>query len=143
MTRTELVRAYYAALEHDDQEAIAACFTADAVHYFTRLQPQRGGAQIAGSAIAAIEHLQARWRIENAIEQGDQAVIEFSMLWRDFDSGEERLDRGTEWFLFEGDKIAEVRAYHHGSARNPHGDLIGFDHAGRGYTVLEEEAAQA
>jgi hypothetical protein len=28
-----------------------------------------------------------------------------------------------------------VRAYHHGNKTNPSGDLLGFDHAGRGYTT--------
>ena len=34
--------------------------------------------------------------------------------------------------------IAEVRAYHHSDEKNPQGDLLGFDHAGRGYTTLEQ-----
>ena len=29
-----------------------------------------------------------------------------------------------------------VRAYHHGGPKNPSGDLLGFDHAGRGHTTL-------
>ena len=57
------------------------------------------------------------------------------MTWRDPKSGEKRLDRGTEWFLMRDGKIAEVRAYHHGNKKNPQGDLLGFDHAGRGYTM--------
>jgi hypothetical protein len=36
-------------------------------------------------------------------------------------------------------KIAEVRAYHHGDRKNPQGDLLGFDHAGRGHTMLDGE----
>ena len=55
---------------------------------------------------------------------------------RDPESGERRLDRGTEWFGFADGKIREVRAYHHGNRKNPCGDLLGFDHAGRGYTTL-------
>ena len=39
-----------------------------------------------------------------------------------------------------GGRIAEVRAYHHGDRRNPRGDLLGFDFAGRGYTTLAEAA---
>jgi hypothetical protein len=35
-------------------------------------------------------------------------------------------------------KIAEVRAYHHGGKKNPQGDLLGFDHAGRGHTTMED-----
>ena len=60
------------------------------------------------------------------------------MTWRDPKSGEKRLDRGTEWFLMRDGKIAEVRAYHHGGKKNPQGDLLGFDHAGRGYTMMED-----
>ena len=60
------------------------------------------------------------------------------MTWRDPRAGEKRLDRGTEWFLIRDGKIAEVRAYHHGGKKNPQGDLLGFDHEGRGYTMLED-----
>src|ERR687898_561074 len=83
----------------------------------------------------------AQWYIEHGIEQGDEAVIEWTMTWRDPRSGERRLDRGTEWFLFRDGKIAEVRAYHHGGKKNPQGDLLGFDHAGRGHTVMEDWSA--
>src|ERR687898_146179 len=64
----------------------------------------------------------AQWYIEHGIEQGDEAVIEWTMTWRDPRSGDRRLDRGTEWFLFRDGKIAEVRAYHHGNKNNPRGD---------------------
>jgi hypothetical protein len=60
------------------------------------------------------------------------------MTWRDPKSGEKRLNRGTEWFRIDADgKIAEVRAYHHGDKKNPQGDLLGFDHTGRGHTTLD------
>jgi hypothetical protein len=63
-------------------------------------------------------------------------VIEWAMTWRDPKSGERRINRGTEWFRFRDGRIAEVRAYHHGDARNPRGDLLGFDFEARGYTML-------
>ena len=65
------------------------------------------------------------------------------MTWRDPESGERRLDRGTEWFRIEDGRIAEVRAYHHGGPKNPQGDLLGFDHRGRGHTMLEDWRAPA
>ncbi len=61
------------------------------------------------------------------------------MTWRHPETGEARLDRGAEWFLIRDGKIAEVRAYHHGGKKNPQGDLLGFDHEGRGYTMLRSE----
>ena len=82
--------------------------------------------------------IDGQWYLEHGIEQGDEAVIEWTMTWRDPKSGEKRLDRGTEWFLIRDGKIAEVRAYHHGNKKNPQGDLLGFDHEGRGYTMLED-----
>jgi hypothetical protein len=62
-------------------------------------------------------------------------VIEWTMTWRDPESGQKRLNRGTEWFRLDDGRIAEVRAYHHGDRRNPTGDLLGFDFAARGYTT--------
>lgn len=63
-------------------------------------------------------------------------VIEWSMSWRDPDSGERRINRGTEWFVIRDGLIAEIRAYHHGDRKNPEGNLLGFDHAERGHTTL-------
>jgi hypothetical protein len=60
------------------------------------------------------------------------------MTWRDPKSGERRINRGTEWFRFRHGKICEVRAYHHGDRKNPQGDLLGLDHAGRGYRMLDD-----
>jgi ketosteroid isomerase-like protein len=138
MTGTERVRAYYEALNTGDAEAVAQHFTDDAVHYYTRLNPHEGAAAIADHAAVAVAAIEAQWYVENLIEQGDQVAIEWTMTWRDPKSGEKRLDRGTEWFLFRDGRIAEVRAYHHGGKKNPQGDLLGFDHRGRGHTTLGE-----
>ena len=136
--RLDHVRAYYEALNTGDAAHVASFFTDDAVHYYTRLGPHEGARTIGEHTRFAVEHLEGRWTFEHGIEQGDEAVIEWTMTWRDPKSGEERLNRGTEWFRIEDGKIAEVRAYFHNGKRNRSGDLIGFDHAGRGYTVLSE-----
>jgi SnoaL-like domain len=77
--------------------------------------------------------------MEHGMEQDDEAVIEWTMTWRDPKSGEKRLNRGTEWFRLRDGKIAEVRAYHHGDRKNPRGDLLGFDFRARGYTTLDDD----
>jgi ketosteroid isomerase-like protein len=133
----EVVRSYYDALNTGDSDAVAAHFTDDAVHYYTRLGPHQGAKTIGDHTHWAVTNIDGQWHIENAIEDGEQAVIEWAMTWRDPRSGERRLDRGTEWFRFRDGRICEVRAYHHGGPKNPSGDLLGFDHAGRGYTVLD------
>jgi ketosteroid isomerase-like protein len=138
MSHVDHVRSYYEALNTGDAAAVAAHFTDDAVHYYTRLGPHEGAETIGKMTELAVQSIAAQWFIENAIEQGDQVTIEWTMTWRAPDSGEKRLDRGTEWFQMRDGKIAEVRAYHHGGKKNPQGDLLGFDHEGRGYTMLED-----
>jgi ketosteroid isomerase-like protein len=138
MSHVDHVRSYYEALNSGDAERVASHFTEDAVHYYTRLGPHEGAKTIGKMTELGVQTIDAQWYVENAIEQGDQVAIEWTMTWRAPESGEKRLDRGTEWFQIRDGKIAEVRAYHHGGKKNPQGDLLGFDHAGRGYTMLED-----
>ena len=130
------IRRYYDALNTGDPDRVASYFTEDAVHYYTRLGPYRGARTIGEHTQWAVENLEGQWFVENGIEEGDQACIEWTMTWRDPKSGDRRLDRGSEWFLFRDGRIAEVRAYFHSDHKNRSGDLLGFDHAGRGYTTL-------
>ncbi len=143
MPHIDHIRSYYEALNTGDAEAVAAHFTEEAVHYYTRLGPHEGAGTIGDYAALAVRSIDGQWHLENAIEQGDQVVIEWTMTWRHPESGERRLDRGTEWFAIRDGKIAEVRAYHHGGRKNPQGDLLGFDHKGRGYTMPEDWKAPA
>ncbi|MFL5825396.1 MAG: nuclear transport factor 2 family protein [Thermoleophilaceae bacterium] len=132
----EHVRAYYDALNRGDAGEVASFFTDDAMHYYTRLGPHVGARAIGEHTQRAVEALEGRWAMENGVEDGEQAAIEWTMTWRDPKSGQPRIDRGTEWFRFRDGRICEVRAYHHSDERNRSGDLVGFDHAGRGHTTL-------
>ncbi|MFN8161580.1 MAG: nuclear transport factor 2 family protein [Solirubrobacterales bacterium] len=151
MTALDHVRSYYEALNSGDADRVAAHFTEDAVHYYTRLGPHEGGPKIAEYAAWAVANIDAQWHLEHGIESAEpgdgtaepEVAIEWSMTWRDPRSGARRLDRGTEWFRFRDGLICEVRAYHHGGKKNPQGDLLGFDHAGRGHTMLEDWRAPA
>jgi ketosteroid isomerase-like protein len=132
-----VVRSYYEALGSGDAERIAAHFTEDAVHYYTRRDPHVGARAIAENAVLGTDAIQGRWVLENGVADSEQAAIEWTMTWADPRSGEPRLDRGAEFFSFREGRISEVRAYYHGGVpKNPSGDLVGFDHAGRGHTVL-------
>jgi ketosteroid isomerase-like protein len=138
LTPLERVRAYYRDLNTGDPEKVARHFHPEATHYYTRLGPHQGGERIAQNSELGVQHLDASWHLEHAIEQGDEVVIEWTMLWRDpRHGGERRMDRGTEWFIVRDGLITEVRAYHHSDAKNRQGNLLGFDHAGRGYTTPE------
>jgi len=131
------VRAYYAALNGTDARAIAAHFCADAVHYYTRREPHVGAEAIASNAAAGVTHLHARWTLESMVEGADAVAIEWTMAFDHPRTGRRCLDRGAELFAFRDGLISEVRAYYHGGVpANRGGDLVGFDHAGRGHTVL-------
>jgi ketosteroid isomerase-like protein len=132
------VRSYYEALNTGDPELVASHFTEDAMHYYTRLGPHEGASAIGENTKWAVDNLDGQWWFEHGIESGDEAVIEWTMTWRDPKSGEKRLNRGTEWFRLRDGRIAEVRAYHHGDRRNPQGDLLGFDFSDRGYTTTDD-----
>ena len=138
LTPLERVRAYYRDLNTGNAERVARHFHPSANHYYTRLGPNLSAKAIGETTEQGVKLLDGSWHIEHAIEQGNEVVIEWTMLWRDpRHDGVKRLDRGTEWFRVEDGLIREVRAYHHSDAGNRQGDLIGFDHARRDYTVLE------
>src|ERR671922_1722145 len=140
MSNLDHIRSYYEALNTGDAELVASHFTEDAVHYYTRLGPHEGADRIGQNAKLGVGMIDGQWYIEHGIEQGDEAVIEWTMTWRDPKSGEERINRGTEWFRLRDTRIAEIRAYHHGDGKNPRGDLLGFDFAERGYTTIGDRS---
>lgn len=131
------VRSYYESLNTGDVGVVAAHFTDDAVHYYTRRQPHVGARAIAENAAAGVERLNARWTLEHAVEGDDEVAIEWTMAFDHPRTGQRCLDRGAEFLAFRDGRICEVRAYYHGGVpKNRSGDLVGFDHAARGHTVL-------
>lgn len=77
--RLDHVRSYYESLNTGDADAVAAHFTEDAVHYYTRREPHVGARAIADNAVLAVQHLNARWTLEHAVEGEDEVAIEWSM----------------------------------------------------------------
>ena len=138
MSNLDHIRSYYEALNTGDPELVASHFTEDAVHYYTRLGPHEGAERIGMNSKLGVAQIDGQWYLEHGIEQGDEVVIEWTMLWCDPRRGNERrIDRGTEWFVVRDGLIAEVRAYHHSDGKNRQGNLLGFDHSGRGHTTLD------
>lgn len=135
MRPIDRVRAYYADLNAGDAARVARHFTPDAVHFYTRREPDRGAQAIAESAALGVCHLRAVWRLEHAVGGEDGAAIEWSIAFDHPRTGRRVLDRGAELFSFRDGLISEVRAYY--GERG--GDLRGFDHAGRGHAVAPKE----
>lgn len=131
------VRSYYESLNTADVDAVAAHFTDDAVHYYTRREPHVGAQAIADNAARAVTYLNARWTLEHAVESDDEVAIEWSMAFDNPRNGRRCLDRGAEFLKLRDGLICEVRAYYHGGVPdNLSGDLVGFDHAARGHSTL-------
>jgi ketosteroid isomerase-like protein len=129
----ERVTAYYADLRTGDAQRVARHFTDDAVHYYTRRDPDVGAEAIGANAALAVEHLHAEWRLEHVVASETEAAVEWSLAFDDPRDPQRRLlDRGAELFTFRDGLIAEVRAYYGDRG----GDLRGFDHAARGHAVL-------
>ena len=130
--RLDHVRSYYESLNTGDADAVARHFTDDAVHWYTRREPHVGKQAIAENAALGVEHLNAHWNLEHAVEGDDEVAIEWTMAFDHPRDGRRLLDRGAEFLAFRGDLICEVRAYYNERG----GDLAGFDHAARGHTTL-------
>lgn len=139
--RLALIRDYYDACTRADAAALQGMFTEDVVHYF--LHPNVGSTPVAGA-----EHLarywrkvagmiSARWIVESIIARGDEAVIEWSMYWNARPDAPRIVTRGTEWYVFEGDRISEIRSYHKQPEQSS--ELDGFEYADRGYSTLGNE----
>src|SRR4051812_35067385 len=107
------VRSYYAALNTGDSEKIAAHFTADAVHYYTRLGPHEGAKTIGDHTRWAVDNLDGQWHIDHAMEDGEQACIEWAMTWRDPETRQRLRRRRQGRVVFRVGKIAGVPPYFH------------------------------
>jgi len=142
-----LIRRYFAACNAADYEALMACFTPDAVHYFPPGLPEipwRGADVISRKWIWCVENLGSQWTIEKILVSHDspEAVIE----WTHWKRKSKTAQRGDEWYVFDEKdrRIKEIRAYYAAPAAKDTatlpqvngsymGELVEFDYEGRGY----------
>jgi ketosteroid isomerase-like protein len=147
-----LIRRYFDACNAGDYDALMACFTADAVHYFPPGLPDipwRSADAIARKWVWCVENLGSQWTIEKVLVSRDsnEAVIE----WTHWKRNTATAQRGDEWYVFCPDTgmIQEIRAYYAAPAvretkdlplaGDQHmGELVDFDYAGRGYHLRWE-----
>jgi ketosteroid isomerase-like protein len=114
MTPGDRIRAYFAACNGGDPDAVAAHFTPDAVIYDTNVRPARGRSEI-GAMWAAVSRRWggARWSVDSVVESADgsSAAIEWSMAGTDPSTGDPFVFRGSEHYRFVGTSIDEIRQY--------------------------------
>jgi ketosteroid isomerase-like protein len=138
-----LIRRYFAACNAADYNALMACFTPDAVHYFPAGLPDipwRTSDTIAKKWIWCVETLGSQWTIEKILVSHDspEAVIE----WTHWKNKSGTALRGDEWYKFDPTTglISEIRAYYAAPADKTAtiNELMGFDYTGRGYHLRSD-----
>lgn len=132
---------YYDGCSRADAALMLSTLHPDVVHYF--LAPNRGSRPVAGATRLAdywrkVQQLiDAHWIVDRFVGDGTEAVVEWSMFWRDTPDGERLVTRGAEWYVFENGLIREIRSYH----QQPTIDtgLDAFPYEDRAYAVHGRE----
>lgn len=130
-----IIQTYYRGCNTHDVDLMMSTFTEDVVHYFVDHSAVRGAAALANYWAKVAPRTQANWQLDHALVQESEAVIEWSMAWVPAQTGKQEILRGSEWYVFDDRRIAEIRSYHNNiylqDPRNR--ELHDFDYAGRGY----------
>lgn len=133
----DTIRKYYDGCNRGDIDQMMSTFTPDVVHYFVEEPPVRGARELANKwAGFQQEGRVATWTVDHGIAQGDEAVIEWTLVYtRPARSPPTILLRGAEWYFFKDGKIAEIRAYELVPGDHKW-ELDGFPYAQKGYPTL-------
>jgi ketosteroid isomerase-like protein len=142
MTKDDLervVRTYYDGCNQADVDKMAACFVADAVHYFPAGAPQGtffGAQGIAEGWRRAVEALGSRWTIDRLAT--DVERLEVTVEWTHWKTARGSHLRGAEICRFDASGLmTEIRAYYAAPATGHDAvhELGDFDYAGRDYPL--------
>jgi SnoaL-like domain len=130
------IKRYYEGCSTANRELMLSTLAPDVVHYFVEDPPIHGADALASKWLEFFgDGRHAEWTVDAAVVEGDQAVIEWTMVYtRPAKSPPIFLIRGAEWYVFRDGLIAEIRAYELVAGEHPH-ELAGYPYAGRGYPV--------
>ena len=136
-----IIRRYYEGCSTADTGLMMSTFDPDVVHYFVDRNPVRGAAALAGFWAKIGPRTKASWFVDHIIVQEPEAVIEWSMPWTPPQDQRRQVLRGTEWYIFKDDRIAEIRSYHNNPyLQDPRNrELWGFPYVDRGYPAQKAE----
>ena len=131
----ETIQTYYAGCNGPDYDLMRTTFSDDVVHYFVDHSAVRGAHELANYWCKVAPLTSANWHLDHAIVEQDEVVIEWSMRWRPVQTKQFEILRGSEWYVFENGKIAEIRSYHNNYyLQDPaNRELHNFDYEQRGY----------
>ena len=131
------IETYYEGCNAQNPEMMVSTFTDDVVHYFVDHTSVSTAKGLSNYWCKVADQTQATWSMDHALVKEPEAVIEWSMLWRPLSEENHELLRGTEWFIFRDEKIAEIRSYHCNFflSDRKNRQLHDFNYAARGYTA--------
>ena len=134
----ETIQTYYTGCNTADVPLTLSTFTDNVVHYFVDHSAVRGAQQLANYWAKVAPRTRANWQLDHALVQEPEAVIEWSMRWLPPSRQEAELLRGSEWYVFDQGRIAEIRSYHNNFYLQniANRELWDFDYAGRSYRLL-------
>lgn len=132
------IRKYYDGCNRADVDLMMSTFTPDVVHYFIDEPPVRGARALADKWVGfSKDESVPRWTVDHGIVQGDEAVIEWTLIWtRPHRQTVTVMTRGAEWYFFKEGKICEIRAYEALGPGDRPNELDGFPYAQKGYPML-------
>lgn len=133
----ETIKTYYRGCNTADFDLMMSTFHEEVVHYFVDHSAVVGAHALAHYWCRIGPRTAANWVLDHALVQEPEAVIEWSMRWTPAATAQPEVLRGSEWYLFEGARIREIRSYHNNFyLQAPENrELHDFDYAGRGYRV--------
>jgi ketosteroid isomerase-like protein len=130
----QVVLNYFDGCNTGDLDQLKSTLAPDVVHYF--LMPIHSpiqGADHLARYWCKFRHVYApTWRVDHTVASGNEVVGEWSCAYTVPADGSRRLFRGTEWYVVEGGRISEVRAYYHYDEKRDC-QLTGFPYADRNY----------
>jgi len=137
-TNLQTVHNYFAGCNTGDLEAIKGTLDAEVVHYFLPEinKPVSGGEQLARYWRAFHLVYKPVWRIDHALANGDEVVVEWSCAYLPKGKHDRMMFRGIDWNLLRAGRIVEIRAYYqHDESRDC--ELTGFPYKQRGYLTKD------
>jgi ketosteroid isomerase-like protein len=118
-----------------DTTLLRSTLAADVTVYFLNRAPVTGRDAVVTMWKGYHATARARWSIDDAVVDGNEAVMEWSAL-RDRPLGPHGFDRGVDWYVFRDGLIVEIRQYYDSRGTVPMDQVYeqrGFPYAQRGY----------
>jgi ketosteroid isomerase-like protein len=133
-SNTQVVRKYFDACNSGDFDSLLSTLDDNVVHYFLSETPKpiKEAAQLAKYWCKFHSVYKPIWRIDHALANGDEVVVEWSCAYLPRGRSERMMFRGTDWNVLKSGRIAEIRAYYqYDESRDC--ELSGFAYKERGY----------